>query len=70
MVLWIKPYTAHPTELKKNCIPYPTSAEISKNKNNIAIYPSKNRFVATFSTKKSSHIGAFFRAEYGHRKKF
>ena len=60
MVLWIKPYTAHPTELKKNCIPYPTSAEISKNKNNIAIYPSKKSFCCHIQYEKKLPYGSFF----------
>ena len=63
IVQWINPYTAYPTKLKKNCFPYPTSVEILNNKNNFAIYPSKKPFVATFNTKKSSHMGAFFRSQ-------
>ena len=60
MVLWINPYTAHHTKLKKNCIPYPISAEISKNKNNIAIYPSKNSFCCHIQYEKKLPYGSFF----------
>ena len=60
IVLWINPYTAYPTKLKKNCIPYPTTVEILNNKNNFAIYPSKKTFCCHIQYEKKLPNGTFF----------
>ena len=56
MVLWIKPYTAHPTELKKIAFRIQHRRKFQKTKITSQFIRLKKRFVATFSAKKSSHI--------------
>ena len=54
---------AHPTELKKNAFRLQHRREFQKTKITSQFIRLKNRFVATFSTKKSSQMGAFFRSQ-------
>ena len=60
----------HPTKLEKNAFRIQHRWKFQITKITSQFIRLKKRFVATFSTKKSSHMGAFFRAQYGHRKKF
>ena len=69
IIQWINPYTAHPTKLKMFAFRIQHQWKFQITKITLQFIRLKKRFVATFCAKKSSHMGAFFRAEYGHRRK-